>query len=179
MSDHLPSALKARALHAAHAVTLGALMLTGCPNNTTVDDDPDEGWDLRGGDSAKDISTDVVSDTLPDIQADTVQDQPHDQVDQQGDEVHDLAADQSLDLSSDTGVDLSSDTGVDVASDTGVDQGEVVCNIQVIDNICGPKCTPNQDADCCIADPACDYYEESKSCGCVVPGPFRAPEMPV
>jgi hypothetical protein len=76
--------------------------------------------------------------------------------------------------SSDT---ISADVGNDVALDTGVDADQpdtaISCSAGIVDGICPPECTQDEDIDCCEADSFCSWSVDG--CGCAVEGPFAPP----
>ena len=164
-------------------------MLAGCSNNATSQNNgPDEGWDLRAGDVSGDqAATDSKQDTTAptDARVDLVADQPHDLTDQSHDVAQDLIQDTSVDLAQDTSIDqaldlsgdLSSDMVADTSMDTSTDQGGTECSLEGFDNVCPKGCGRTEDADCCVVKGVCEYVPQSQSCACIVPGPFRAPEM--
>lgn len=158
-NQSLPKHLRLKALRATHAVALGgALMLTGCPDDQTSNNN-NSSWNTK--DQGAD-QTDMASDLGQDM---TTKDMSMDQSADQG--TKDMTqTDQGRDQSPDQNtMDMSTDQGQDMIRDMVGPK----CD-GTPDQDCPNNCTADTDADCCIAQSdrqqTCTFDTTNNKCEC-------------
>lgn len=194
---------RARALRAAHAVTLGSAVVFVAACGTTTNegaDDTGSTTDTTGGDVSLDVSdttvsTDAADDTaapdmtLPDggapdaiepdaIEPDAVEpDAIEPDVVQPDVDVSDITEPDvtESDVTESDVVEPDADAGTDVSSDVE-DPG---CK-ESTDGVCPADCTEQNDYDCCMLSgaPGLCVFDPEWGCSCAVEGPFAPPSLP-